>query len=160
MRIPLLQVRSGGGAAAFRRSILTTLLFLLVFAFAAQAQNYSGSITGTVTDSTGAAIPGASVTVINTATNAVSKGTTSGTGSYSVQQLPVGTYEVHVEQANFKEFVAKNVEVHGSTDTPLNAKLDVGNVSEKVTVEAEALEVQTTSASLGEVVEGDRKSVV
>ena len=154
MRIPLLQVRPGGGAATFRRSFLTTLLILLVFAFAAQAQNYSGSITGTVTDSSGAAIPGASVTVINTATNATSKGTSSGTGSYSVQQLAVGTYEVHVEQANFKEFVAKNVEVHVSTNTEIDAKLDVGNVSEKVTVEAEALEVQTTSASLGEVVEG------
>ncbi len=155
MRISSEQLRPAGGAAiSFRHLILTILWVLLVFSVAAQAQNYAGSITGTVTDSSGAAIPGATVTVINTGTNATSKATSSGTGSFSVQQLPVGKYEVHVEQANFKEFVAKDVEVHVSTNSEVNAKLDVGNVSEKVTVEADALEVQTTSASLGEVVEG------
>ena len=155
MRNSLQQLRPASGALRnLRYLIFTSLLVLLVFSVAAQAQVYSGSITGTVTDSSGAAIAGATVTVINTATNATAHGVTSGTGSYSVQQLPVGTYEVHVSQANFKEFVSKNVEVHGSSISQVDAKLDVGNVSEKVTVEADALEVQTTSASVGEVVDG------
>jgi carboxypeptidase family protein len=155
MRMSLNFLRPAGGASIrFRHLILTSLMVLLVFTVAAQAQNYSGSIVGTVTDSSGAAVAGATVTVVNPATNFTTTTKTSGTGSFSVQQLSVGNYELHVVQQNFKEFVAKDVEVHVSTPTEVNAKLDVGNVSEKVTVEADALEVQTTNASLGEVIGG------
>ena len=155
MRISHLELcPSGEGARRLRALLFTTFLVLVVFSFAAFAQNYSGSIVGTVTDSSGAAIAGATVTVINPATNATTTAHTSGMGAYSVQQLPVGTYEVHVEMQNFKEYVAKNVEVHVSTTSTVDAKLDVGNVSEKVTVEADAVEVQTASAAVGEVVEG------
>jgi hypothetical protein len=154
MRISQVLRPAGEAASKFRTLICTTLLVLLAFTVAVQAQNYAGSVTGTVTDSSGAAIAGAAVTVINTATNSTSNATSSGTGGFSVQQLPVGTYEIHVTQQGFKESVTKGVEIHVSTNTEVNAKLDVGNVSEKVTVEADLVEVQTVGATLGEVVQG------
>lgn len=129
-------------------------VLLLLCVPAAFAQQYSGTITGTVTDPSGAAIAGATVTATNTGTNAVYSATTSDQGVYTIAQLPVGTYNVHVKQSSFKEFVSKGAEVHTSTTTEINAKLEMGSVNDTVTVEANDVQVQTTSASLGEVVEG------
>lgn len=119
-----------------------------------RAQVYYGSVVGTVTDSSGAAVPGASVTVVNKGTGEKSSAKSSGQGSYSITQLPVGTYNVTVEAPNFKKFVAENVEVHTSTNTEINAVLPVGSSGETVTVEANQIQVQTTDASVGEVIDG------
>ena len=135
------------------RCLVLSLLMLAV-PLAMQAQQYSGTITGTVTDSTGASVPGATVTATNTGTGAVYNATTSDQGVYVFAQLPVGTYEVDVKKASFKAFVAKNVEVHTSTSTDISAKLDIGAASETITVEASDVQVETSQASVGEVVEG------
>src|SRR5258707_7281922 len=91
--------------------LLTALGMLLFFPLAIHAQTYYGTIVGNVTDATGAAVAGAKVSVTNTATNSTYTATTSGHGSYSVPQLAVGTYEVHITSGNFKEFVSTGVEV-------------------------------------------------
>jgi hypothetical protein len=134
--------------------LLVFALCFVAFPVGMHAQQYSGTVTGTVTDSSGAAVPGASVTVTNTSTNATYQGSTSAQGFYSVAQLPVGTYNVHIKAPTFKEFVARGVEIHVSSNSEVNAKLDVGAANEVVTVEASAVQVETISASLGEVVEG------
>ena len=79
----------------------------------------------------GGAIPGATVTVTNTGTNEKSTAVTTSLGSYTIAQLPVGVYELHITMANFKEFVSTGVEVHVSTNTSVNAVLEIGSVSEK-----------------------------
>ena len=119
-----------------------------------KAQIYYGTVTGTVTDATGAVMAGATVTVKNLATGAVYTATTSDSGVYVETQLPVGTYTVTVSQKGFKEFVATNVEVHTSSNTEINAKLEVGATSESITVEASNVQVETTSGAVGNVVEG------
>ncbi len=134
--------------------LLTVLGMLLAFPLAAHAQNYNGSIVGNVTDATGASVPGAKVNAINTGTNNTFTATTSGHGSYSIPQLPIGTYEVHISAGKFKEFISTGVEVHVSTPTEINATLEVGAVSEKVTVQATDVQVQTVSAEVGEVIDG------
>ena len=78
------------------RVLLTMLGMLLAFPLAIHAQTYYGTIVGNVTDTTGAAVPAAKITVRNTGTNSTYTATTSGQGSYSVPQLAVGSYEVHV----------------------------------------------------------------
>jgi hypothetical protein len=138
----------------FVRALFCVLLLALAIPFATLAQQYSGTITGTVTDPTGAAVAGAAVTARNLGTNATYNSTTSDQGGYSFAQLPVGTYEIQVKQGSFKEFIAKGVEVHVSTSTEVNARLEVGAVSEMVTVEASAVQVQTANAEIGEVVDG------
>ena len=93
------------------------LAVLLAIPFSVHAQAISGTITGTVTDPTGAAVPGATVTVINTGTNSTATAKSDGQGNFTATQLPAGTYDVHVAQGNFKEYVETGVEVHTSTTT-------------------------------------------
>src|SRR5438270_2921369 len=141
-------------AQLIHKVLLTVLGMLVSYPLATQAQTYFGTIVGNVTDATGASVPGATVTVRNTGTNSTYTATTSGHGSYSVPQLAVGTYEVHVTAGNFKEFVSMGVEVHVSTTTEVNATLEVGSISEKITVQANDVQVQTVSAEVGEVIDG------
>ena len=130
------------------------LVLLLAIPYAAQAQQYAGTVTGTVTDPSGAAVAGAEVSVINAGMGVTLTTTTSEQGVFSFAQLTAGTYEIHVKHASFKEFVAKSVEVHVSTVTEVNAKLELGAATEVVTVEASDVQVQTSSAAVGEVVDG------
>lgn len=151
--------RFEGGGTCGKRSTLRMLAYsllalLLSIPLGLHAQQYSGSIVGTVTDTTGAAIPGATVTVINTGTGTKLSQTSGGQGEFTFAQLPVGTYEVHVTQGNFKEFVETGVVVHTSTPTEVSAVMTIGAVTQKVTVAADAVQVQTTSATVGEVVTG------
>src|ERR1700722_17366777 len=135
-------------------SLFCLLLLVLAAPFAVNAQQYSGTITGTVSDPSGSAIAGAAVTATNTGNNASYSTTTSEQGVYSFAQLPVGVYNITIKQGSFKEFVAKAAEVHVSTSTEVNAKLELGAASEMITVEASAVQVQTATAEVGEVVEG------
>ena len=127
---------------------------LLAFPLGVRAQTYYGTIVGNVTDATGAAVPGAKITVRNVGTNSTYTATSTGHGSYSIPQLAVGTYEVQVTSGNFKEFVTTGVDVHTSTTTEVNAVLQVGAMTEKVTVQANDVQVQTVSAEVGEVIDG------
>jgi hypothetical protein len=131
------------------------IAFLLVLTpLTVDAQNYAGSVRGTVTDPSGAAVAGATVTLRNLAVNETSTATTTALGAYSFPVVNVGTYELTVKATSFKEFVAKNVEVHVSTAAEVNAQLSLGAATEAVTVEASDVQVQTTTAEVGGVIEG------
>ena len=105
---------------------------MVAIPLAAHAQQYSGVINGTVVDQQNPAVGGATVTATNTGTNASYTATTSNLGAYTFAQLPVGTYEITVDQKGFKKSVTKAVEVHASTATELTVKLEVGAVSDGV----------------------------
>jgi Carboxypeptidase regulatory-like domain/TonB-dependent Receptor Plug Domain len=136
------------------RSLFLVVLLALAIPSAMLAQQYSGTVTGTVTDPTGASVAGAAVTATNVGTNATYQATTSDAGVYTFAQLPVGTYDVSVKTSSFKESIAKGVEVHTSTVTEANMALQLGAASEVVSVEASDVQVQTTTAEVGEVVSG------
>src|SRR5580704_10440792 len=127
---------------------------LLLSPLAAKAQSYAGSVRGTVTDPAGAAVPGATVTLRDVGTNSTFETKTTEQGDYAFAVVNVGVYEVTVKHGSFKEFVAKNVEVHVSTPTEVNVKLELGSSSEVVSVEASDVQVQTTTAEVGGVIEG------
>lgn len=152
MRQPELKRRS----AIVRMLMIPPLILLTLVAapIAGKAQTYYGTVVGTVTDQTGAAIAGAKITVTNDATNTASAATSGRQGSFTVPQLQPGTYTVRVEQGSFKAFVATNVEVHVSTNTQVDASLTLGSMTETVTVAANAIQVQTTSAEVGEIIDG------
>lgn len=143
-----------GALRTFRLFAYSLLVLMLSVPLGLHAQQYSGTIVGTVTDSTGAVIPGATITVINTGTAARLTQTSGGQGEFTFAQLPVGAYELHVKQGNFKEFVVTGVTVHTSTNTEVHAVMQVGAQTQTVTVAADAVQVQTTSAAVGEVVSG------
>jgi hypothetical protein len=148
------KINSNHAWTMIRAFFCILLLALLVAPLATRAQNYNGSITGIVSDPSGASIAGATVTAINKGTNETFTAKTSDLGAFALEQLPLGNYEVHFSQGNFKEEVEKDVIVHVSTATVVNVTLQVGTQSEKIVVEANAVEVATTSAVVGEVVEG------
>jgi hypothetical protein len=144
---------TAGGLLSLGVGILVALL-LVLSPMAASAQNYAGSVRGTVTDPSGAAIAGAAVTLRDVGTNATLEATTTDLGAYSFPVVNVGSYEVRIKAANFKEYVAKSVEVHVSTSTEVNARLELGASTDIVTVEANDIQVQTTTADVGAVIEG------
>jgi hypothetical protein len=135
-------------------AVLAVLLLALSLPISSYAQQYSGTISGTVTDPAGAAISGATVTYTNVGTNSSDTTTTSDSGSFTFAQVPIGTYDVKIQQGGFKEFISHNVEVHTSSTAEVNAQLSVGSASDTVTVEAADVQVQTDSATVGEVVSG------
>lgn len=142
----------GGGALC----TLITILALATVPAVSHAQAYYGTIVGNVTDATGAAIVGAKVVATSNATNASFTATTSSIGAYTLAQIPIGTYTVVINSASFKEFRAEAVEVHVSTATNVNASLTPGAATQTVTVQADQVQVETTSASVGEVVSGSQ----
>ncbi|HEX8814988.1 MAG TPA: TonB-dependent receptor [Terriglobales bacterium] len=128
------------------------LVFVLLTAAALMAQTFRGTILGTVTDSTGAAISGAKVTIRNVNTGLERTTQTSADGTYSVPELQVGTYNVTVTQAGFQTSVTSTVSVDVGGERRVDVSLKPGQVSEKVEVSGEALPmVETTSNEMGGV---------
>jgi hypothetical protein len=134
-------------------SLVCALVFLLAIPFAATAQQYSGPITGR-SRILPAAVVGAEVMLTNASLGVALTPTAREQGVYSFSQLRVGTSEIHVKRASLKEFIAKSVEIHVSSTTEFNAKLELGASSDLVVVEASAVQAQTASAETGEIVQG------
>ena len=88
-----------------RRALAFSLMLFALSAGAAYAQ-YTGTIQGSVTDPAGALVVGAEIAVVNTATGETRNAITNAEGAYVVTALPPGTYDVHIKQAGFSEFVA------------------------------------------------------
>jgi hypothetical protein len=118
----------------------------------AQAQAVTGTILGTVTDGTGAAIPGATVTLTNSGTGLTRTVVSSASGEYSAPQLPTGNYTVTAELSGFKKGAVGNAHIGVDQKLRVDFKLEVGAMSEVVTIEAEAPLVQTNSSELGTTV--------
>ena len=123
-------------------------LVVMAIAPAARAQ-FKASVEGTVTDASGAAVKGATVTVTNTETNQTETATTSDSGAYRVPNLPPGLYTVSAEASGFKKSVADNVQVEAETPQRIDLTLEVGTVSETVTITDEAVALQTENANVG-----------
>jgi hypothetical protein len=112
------------------------------------AQTDRGLISGTVTDSSGAAVPDARVVATNTATNVTFATQTTSTGDYTVPALQVGTYQLRIEKQGFKAAVRQSVIVTAGSAVTVNAQLEVGAVSESVQVDATLELLQTSTAKL------------
>jgi hypothetical protein len=139
-----------------RRSMWCVLACFLCVSLPLVAQKVSGTIAGVVTDPAGAVISGAEVTVTNPATGAVRTAKTSDRGEYAFADLAAGSYDITIKQPNFKEYVSKGVQLFVSSTTTVNAVLTVGSASEQMTVEANALQVETSTGAVGNVVEGNQ----
>lgn len=116
------------------------------------AQSTSGRVRGTVTDASGGAVSGATVTLVNTATNIRREATTSGTGEYLFLEVPVGTYQLEVSQTGFKKFVRKDIVVDLNAVVGVDIPLQVGGSTEIVEVTGEPPVIDTTTTQLGAVV--------
>ena len=140
-------------------------LFVVLFAFAigatpARAQTGAASMTGLITDQSGAAVPGATVTATNQATNVDYTAVTNEAGNYTITSVPVGTYIIKAELASFKTATTKPITVEAKQILRFDFKLEVGGLEQNVEVTGESPVLQTESATVGEVISGDDAVVV
>jgi hypothetical protein len=129
------------------------LLFIALMALAVtpgRAQTFRGTILGTVTDASGATVPGATVTIRNPDTGLLRTTETQADGSYRVPELPIGTYSVAVEKSGFQTAVTSGVKVDVAAERRVDAALNPGELKEQITVSGEELpQIETTSNTLG-----------
>ncbi|MGB9404704.1 MAG: TonB-dependent receptor [Candidatus Acidiferrales bacterium] len=125
-------------------------LLIGLFAIPSGAQTFRGTVLGTVTDSTGAAIQDATVSIKNLDTGLIRTTQTTADGTYSVPELPIGTYSVTIEKSGFQASVTTGLTVDVATERRVDAALKPGAVSQQVEVSAETLpQVETASDTLG-----------
>jgi hypothetical protein len=101
----------------------------------AHAQNYQTALTGTITDTTGAIVPGAAVTVVNVATNATRTAPATSTGSYFVGNLPISRYTLTTSALGFGSIETKDIELVVGQIRQLDLRLNIGMVNQEVSAE-------------------------
>ncbi len=134
-----------------RLSSFFTLIVVLSMVTAASlfAQGERGAITGTITDSSGAAIPNVEITATELQTGVETKATSTNSGVYRLPYLPPGTYKLSASLKGFKTAVIETVEVSVASVVTANLALEVGDVNQSITVSAEATHLETSSSQLG-----------
>ncbi len=147
---------------ANRHSLCMSLFLSALTVFLASSfsfgQTLNASLSGTVTDSSGAVIPGASVTVTNTATGIATKTTSDAARNYNFPSLPAGTYDLTFQKEGFTETVEHGVILQVDQHATLNSALNVGSVSQQVEVVSQVPIVSTETATVGTVI--DTRQVV
>ena len=138
------------------RFVIRLTIFLLI-AGLVLAQTATSRITGTVNDASGALVPGAMVTARNEATGVTYTQTTTEAGLYGFPSLPVGTYTITVTLPGFKTATKTGNTLEVNTPLVINMSLEVGGITETVSIAAETEVLQTTNAVIGNVVE--RKAI-
>jgi Carboxypeptidase regulatory-like domain len=147
---------SFGLAVKRNGSRLAILLAALFVMFTVPALAQEATIVGTVTDPTGAAVPNATITITDTDTGVARSLPTNSDGQYVAPDLIIGHYNVHVKATGFKASEQKNLVLAVGDRTRIDFKLVVGSVQEEVTVEANAVAVQTDTGEVSNVIDGQQ----
>ena len=145
--------RHKGGTLKSKIILLSLVLFAV---FSAEAQQGRGTIFGTVTDSSGAAVKSAKVNIRNTDTNATAVSESNAEGYYLSPPLIVGSYEVSAQAAGFKTEIRSGITLQVDQHAEVNLQLQVGSATESVQVVGEVSLVNTENASVGQVIENKR----
>jgi hypothetical protein len=133
---------------------LLLLAIVLASSAAAHAQTGAASLTGLVTDESGASVPGATVTATNQATNVAYTAVSNESGNYTITSLPVGAYVVKAELTSFKTVSTTPIQLEAMQTVRLDFKLELGSLEETVEVTGETQVLQTETATVGEVISG------
>jgi hypothetical protein len=141
------RILSAAKASVFLAALLTT--------HALWAQG-SVTIFGTATDVTGGAVPNVSVRVLNRDTGSVREAATDASGSYVVSQLPPGNYTVRAQAPSFKAFVQEGIQTQVDENRRVDIRMEIGEVTESIEVQAEVVQVETRSGAIREVVDSQR----
>src|SRR5437867_6671964 len=142
------------GAGWFRLAVLGLAVIACLLPTYLGAQAVSETILGLVKDTSGAAIPGDTVTLVQTETGRTRTLLTDSNGEYTAPSLPTGTYTVSAEISGFKKVSLSNVHLGVDQKVRMDMTLDVGQMTEVITIQAETPLVQTSSSDLSMTVEG------
>src|SRR5438067_1083201 len=143
-----MRVSKARGLLAF-----ATLLSLLAVTVPAFAQVTTTSIVGTVTDSSGASVPGAKITVTNTGTNQTRSTQSNAQGDYRLEFLPTGTYNVEISAPNLKKVIRSGVVLQADQPARVDAQLQLGQVTETVQVTSEIPQINTSNPEIGRTID-------
>lgn len=135
--------------------LMVAIAVAMIFAQVSQA-SITGAISGTVRDPSGAVIPAATVITVNTQTGVKRTTTSDSRGFYSFPELPIGDYKILIQKTGFKQYEQQGLVINVNTALRVDAALEVGAVSQAVTVSSAAVHVSTTSTQLGEVISGTK----
>jgi hypothetical protein len=137
------------------KTVLCSVCILILMG-TAMAQTDRGTVTGTVSDPSGAMIGGATVVARNIKTGAEHQAASTATGNYTLASIPAGNYEITVTQTGFKKFVRPEIQVSVAQVVRIDAVLEVGQISETVTVQADTPMLKTESGELSHNISYDR----
>src|SRR5262245_63920731 len=140
-----------------KRLVFAAALLVCVLPPPVAAQEFRGAITGRVSDASGGRLPGVTVTATNTATNVASTTTTNREGEFSFPLLNPGTYTVTAELSGFRKLIRPGIEVRVADRIGLDLSLEVGAMTEVVSVVADSPLLETQSGSTGQVI--DQKTI-
>ena len=124
--------------SAVRRGVLLCLSLALLFSLSLIGQTVSGTIQGTVTDATGAALPGTTITIRNVDTGFQRVVVTNERGGYSAPYVPIGKYRIHAELSGMNPVEKSNIDVGLNFTRVIDFQMTVSGVAESITVTAEA----------------------
>ncbi len=134
------------------------LLAVAVFVWSNVAfADVTGSILGVVKDRSQAVVTGATVVVTNVSTNLSQQTTSTTDGSYRFLALPAGTYKLTATAAGFQQYTASDIDLKVNDQLRIDVTLQVGSVQQEVSVTANAVQVETESTQLGDVIERRRR---
>lgn len=140
-------------------AVRIAMIFMLIGVAAAQlsAQITTGGIVGTVTEANGSILPGATIILENLDTGLTQKNTSTNTGDYTFDLLPIGHYSIAISMPNFQTYKVSQITIAAGDRTRINARLAIGRVVETITVASDVVAVQTDSSTVGSLV--DTKAV-
>jgi hypothetical protein len=147
-------------AAFLERSFVFVLLLLVVFGSTAWGQKDTGAIAGTVRDSSGAVMSAAKVTVTDVDRGTSLESATNDLGQYVASPLKIGRYNITVEKPGFKKAVAGPVTVDVQARAELDLVMQIGNITETVTVTTKGPQLETETSELGQVVDSQRATTL
>lgn len=143
-----------------KRRIARGVAGLLLFGAAVAWASITGSISGVVKDPSGAVVPSVSVTALNTQTGIRTVVKTDGAGFYNFPALPLGNYDIEVQQTGFRNFRETGLVINANSALRVDVSLQVGEQTAMVTVSSAALHVETRSTQMGEVIGSSRITAV
>src|SRR5690349_14221681 len=132
------------------------LALICLFSFAACGQEFRATVTGHVTDSSGAVVPQASVQVTNLGTNEIATVSTNNQGTYTLPLLKPGTYRLTAEAPGFKKYIRDNITLNVGDVAGIDITMQLGQASETITVKAESAVLETETADHGLVIDQKR----
>src|SRR5438045_8182385 len=140
------------------RRLASTLLLVLAIIFGPTAlrADVTGSILGVVRDSTQAVVAGARIVATNVQTNFKQETVSAADGSFRFLALPAGTYKLTATAPGFQTFTTTDIDLKVNDQLRVDVALEVGTVQQQVTIEASAVQVQTESTQLGDVMESKK----
>ena len=138
----------------------SALIIFLIWASLGTAQLDTGTISGTVSDQSGGAIPGAAITIRNVETGVARNLVTNAAGRYEAAALPVGSYEVRASLTGFQTLVRSGITLTVGRNAVVDMTLQVGEVAQAITVAGEASFVETTTATVSNLVDERRVSQI